>query len=355
MRGNLSNIEDALFMFNSFSESLYYISFGNTILSNAGLILNIILCVLLFRVQHFQWKVLIQILCAGNGLGAACANGLLTFSNFKESTDGYFTEFYLFSRILHNSCKTFIYISEVQGIFHLISLLLASILGINALCSIYHVRYRFHITGIKFVLLAGFSFLMICFIKCHKFSSLRMKTTYYDFNSVKCILCQSRYDSPIVMTKYVISHYHVLIDLLLPMSLWVLIVLSVIMISNKLSWKEAVAISGRKENCYYSQSLILLVLIICAICELPSLLMQGLRVLGNNQTFPSDIYPDRTLSVFVDYRTNVQYSFSTSISGKPFLEDYGKYVFLFFITEITQNVMLFTSYMSSFVFYRLIY
>jgi hypothetical protein len=81
--------------------------------------------------------------------------------------------------------------------------------------------------------------------------------------------------------------------------------------------------------------------------------MRILHFLGHENVFPSNIYPDKIISIFMDFRSDIPYVFQTSISGKQYLDDFEKFIFVFFLTEVTQCFMQIVSYMSTSVCFYL--
>ncbi|XP_052069226.1 uncharacterized protein LOC127708390 [Mytilus californianus] len=347
MTANTSNLGGDFFMFKNFSNYIHLISVANGILSLSGFILN---AVLLFRVPYSPWKVLVQILCLVNGLGALSLNAILMFLTFKDSTDGYYTEVYLLSWKINRHCSLFLFMLEIQEMLSLTSLQLCACISITMAVSIFHVRHYFQLTTRKSLVLCGLMFLVMCAINIHKFSSIRINSTFYEFNSLRYFQCRARHEIPVLMAKYFHLYYHVFVKLILPMSLWGIIFLFMVLIMYKLFWMKSFN-SGKVRNstCYKWISLIL---IICALCGISSLYMQGLHFLGNKAEFQSNIHIDQTVSVFRELK--MQYTFCTSITEQLKTENYEKNSILFFTTETTQSFVQFMSYMFTSIFYTLL-
>lgn len=335
-------------MFKNYSNYIHLISVAKGILSLSGFILN---TVLLFRVPNSPWKGLVQVLCLVNGLGAVSLNAIPMFFTFKDSTDGYYTEVYVSSWQIQRHCLVFLVILEIREMLSLASLQVCACISIMMTVSIYHKRLYLQLTTRKTLVLCGMTFLFMCSINIHKFSSLRISSTFSQSNSLICFQCRALYDSPVLMTKNFHLYYYVFVKLILPVSLWGMIFIFVFLIMYKLFWVKS-AISGKVRNstCFKWISLIL---ISCAMCGISSLYIQGVHTLGNEAESQSNKYPDQTISVFREFE--MQYTFSTSIAEKLFLtENYKKNAHLFFMNETIQTCVHFISYIFTSIFYTLL-
>ena len=353
---NFSNVEEPLFMFHKYSDYLFPIFVIGGILSYATCIYNIYVIASLWQRTYSPHKILILGLCLANGLAALSTCGQQPLLKLQISSDGYFSEIYFLFFKLERVCSVFVYVSEVSNTLYFVSLLLTAALGIQTVISYeFPEENRWNLRQkIKTTIVCSLCFVVPFSLNFHKFSSLRVKADYFNFYSVKCISCRARYNSPIIATKYIILYYHILVDIILPTGLYFVILCSGLIIIHRLlktqsgttsTWIRTV--DGR------FNTMVALVLIICTICNIPAMAMRMLHFLGHENVFPSNIYPDKIISIFVDFRSDIPYVFQTSISGKQYLDDFVKFIFVSFLTEVTQCFMQMVSYMSTSVCFSL--
>lgn len=350
---NFSNVEEPLFMFHKYSDYLFPIYVVGGILSYVTCISNIYVIASLWQRTYSPHTILIIGLCLANGLAALYTYGLQPLLKLQISSDGYFSEIYFLSFKLERVCSVFVYVSEVSNTLYFVSLLLTAALGIQTVVSyelLEETRCHWR-QKIKTATICSLCFVVPFSLNIHKFSSLRVEAEYFDFYSVKCISCRARYNSPVIATKYAILYYYILVDIILPTVLYVVILCSGLFIIRRILKTQSgttstwiLTVDGR------FNAIVAFVLIIYTLCNIPTMVMRILHILGHENVFPSNIYPDKTISIFMDFRSDIPYVFQTSISGKQFVRDFGEFIFVFFLTEVTQFLMQMISYMLTSVF-----
>lgn len=345
-------------MFHIYSDYLFPIFVVGGILSYATCISNIYTIASLWQRSYSPHKILILGLCLANGLAALCTCGLQPLLKLQISSDGYFIEIYFLSFKLERVCSVFVYVSEVSNTLYVVSLSLTAAIGIQTVLFYeFPEENRCHLRQkIKTATVCSLCFVVPFSLNIHKFSSLRVEEGYFNFYSVKCISCRAHYNSPVIATKYAILYYYILVDIILLTVLYVVILCSGLFIIRRILKTQSGTTSTwiPKVDGRFNE-MVALVLIICMICNIPTMVMRILHFLGHENVFPSNIYPDKIISIFMDFRPDIPYVFQTSISGKQFLRDFGEFIFVFFLTEVTKCFMQMISYMLTSVFFFYLY